>query len=38
MDAFEPLFEVCLKLIQKKTEPPGCPLFAQINNCQSTGA
>ena len=38
MDAFEPIFEVCLKLIQKKAETSVCPLFAQINNCQSTGA
>jgi len=31
MDAFEPMFEVCLKLIQKKPESCSCPLFSQIN-------
>ncbi|MBC2716729.1 MAG: TetR/AcrR family transcriptional regulator [Desulfobacteraceae bacterium] len=31
MDAFEPMFEVCLKLIQKKPETPNCPLLSQKN-------
>jgi AcrR family transcriptional regulator len=30
MDAFEPLFEVCLKLIHKEPEAVGCPLLSQI--------
>jgi hypothetical protein len=34
MDAFEPMFEVCLNLIEKKSAPTGCPLFAQIKGCQ----
>jgi len=36
MDAFEPLFEVCLNLIQKKPESSVCPLFAQISNQPKT--
>ncbi len=31
MDAFEPLFEVCLKLIQKKPEASSYPLFSQAD-------
>jgi TetR/AcrR family fatty acid metabolism transcriptional regulator len=31
MDAFEPMFEVCLNLIQKKPVITGCPLVSQIN-------
>lgn len=29
MDAFEPMFEIILKLMHKKTETQGCPLLAQ---------
>ncbi len=31
MDAFEPMFDVCLKLIQKKAETSECPLLSQTN-------
>jgi TetR/AcrR family transcriptional regulator, fatty acid metabolism regulator protein len=34
MDASEPLFEVCLKLIQKKPEAFGYPLFSQADRRQ----
>ncbi len=37
MDAFEPLFDVCLNLIQKKPEPSGCPLLSQLKGCQQKG-
>jgi len=31
MDAFEPMFAICLKLIQKKPERLSCPLLSQKN-------
>jgi AcrR family transcriptional regulator len=31
MDAFEPMFEVCLKLIEKKAEATGCPFLCRKN-------
>jgi AcrR family transcriptional regulator len=33
MDAFEPMFQVCLNLIQQKTRAPECPLLFQVNGC-----
>jgi TetR/AcrR family fatty acid metabolism transcriptional regulator len=34
MEAFEPMFEVCLNLLEKKSASTACPLLAQINGCQ----
>lgn len=34
MDAFEPMFQICLNLIQQKTQALECPLLAQANGCR----
>lgn len=37
MDAFEPMFQICLNLIQKKAPVPNCPLLNPFNGCQPPG-
>lgn len=38
MDAFEPMFHVCLNLIQKKTQIAECPLLNQIGGGRPPGS
>jgi len=37
MDAFEPMFQICLNLIQKKTPVPNCPLLNPVNGREPSG-
>jgi TetR/AcrR family fatty acid metabolism transcriptional regulator len=37
MDAFEPMFQICLNLIQKKALFSNCPLLREGGECQPSG-